>query len=105
MAALNGPDEAFRFAKGEPTRSSLMNTEESRLHARWTSRSDRSRRVAGRVRRSSSTRAITRRTRRPASAWRPYRHSRVIREDGRAGDFGAMVETIFSGMIDPIPSA
>src|SRR5260370_10188574 len=46
MAALNGPDEAFRFAKGDPTRSSLMNTEESRLqrpldfsaatdHAEW----------------------------------------------------------------------
>ena len=31
MAALNGPDEAFRFAKGEPTHSSLMNTEESKL--------------------------------------------------------------------------
>jgi hypothetical protein len=46
MAALNGPDEAFRFAKGEPTHSSLMNTEESKLqrpldfsavtdHAEW----------------------------------------------------------------------
>ena len=46
IAALNGPDEAFRFAKGEPARSSLNNAEETRLsrpldfaavteHAEW----------------------------------------------------------------------
>jgi Protein of unknown function (DUF3604) len=32
-----------------------------------------------------------------------YRNSRVIREDGRAGDFSAMVEIMYSGMIDPDP--
>jgi hypothetical protein len=31
LAALNGPDEAFRFAKGEPARSSLNNTEETQI--------------------------------------------------------------------------
>ena len=31
LAALNGPDEAFRYAKGEPARSSLNNAEENRL--------------------------------------------------------------------------
>ena len=46
LAALNGPDEAFRYAKGEPARSSLNNAEENRLsrpldfaavteHAEW----------------------------------------------------------------------
>ncbi len=29
IAALNGPDEAFRYAKGEPARSSLNNAEVS----------------------------------------------------------------------------
>jgi hypothetical protein len=31
IAALNGPDEAFRSAKGEPARSPLNNAEETRL--------------------------------------------------------------------------
>jgi hypothetical protein len=46
LASLNGPDEAFRYAKGEPARSSLNNAEENRLsrpldfaavteHAEW----------------------------------------------------------------------
>ena len=46
IASLNGPDEAFRYAKGEPARSSLNNAEENRIsrpldfaavteHAEW----------------------------------------------------------------------
>ena len=46
VAALNGPDEAFRFAKGEASRSSLNNAEKTSLrrpldfaavteHAEW----------------------------------------------------------------------
>ena len=46
LAALNGPDEAFRYAKGDPARSSLNNAEQNRLsrpldfaavteHAEW----------------------------------------------------------------------
>ena len=31
VSALNGRDEAFRYAKGEPARSSLNNAEENRL--------------------------------------------------------------------------
>ena len=103
MAALNGPDEAYRFAKGQPTHSSLMNSEESRLqrpldfsavtdHAEWLGEygviiDDSYTPDDAEVRRRLET----------------YRQSRVVREDGRAGDFNAMVEIMFSGMIDPDP--
>ena len=51
IAALNGPDEAFRFAKGEPARSSLNNAEQTRLSTPAGLRGGhRARRVAGRVR-------------------------------------------------------
>jgi hypothetical protein len=103
MACLNGPDEAFRFAKGEATHSSLMNTEESRLqrpldfsaitdHAEWLGEygliidDDYQAEDAGARQRLDT-----------------YRQSRVLRDDGRAGDFNAMVEIMFSGMIDPDP--
>src|SRR5260370_6061254 len=84
MAALNGPDEAYRFAKGEPTHSSLMNTEESRLqrsldftavtdHAEWLGEfgviiDEDYHPADAEVRRRLET----------------YRQSRVIREDRRA---------------------
>ena len=103
MAALNGPDEAFRFAKGEPTHSSLMNTEESKLqrpldftavtdHAEWLGE------YALIIDESYNSED-------PEASKRlaAYRQSRVIRADGRAGDFGPVAETIFSGMIDPDP--
>ena len=103
MAALNGPDEAYRFAKGEPTHSSLMNTEESKLqrpldfsavtdHAEWLGES-------GVIMDENYTSDDPEVRKRLAT----YRNCRVIREDGRAGDFGAMVEIMFSGMIDPDP--
>jgi len=103
MAALNGPDEAFRFAKGEPTRSSLMNAEESRLqrpldfsavtdHAEWLGES-------GVIMDEGYTSDNPEVRKRLAT----YRNSRIIREDGRAGDFSAMVEIMYSGMIDPDP--
>ena len=103
MAALNGPDEAFRFAKGEPTHSSLMNTEESKLqrpldfsavtdHAEWLGE------YALVIDEGYNPEDPEARKR-----LETYRNSRVIREDGRAGDGGAMIETIFSGMIDPDP--
>ena len=38
IAALAGPEEAFRYAKGEPTRSSLNNAEETRVSRPLTSR-------------------------------------------------------------------
>jgi hypothetical protein len=104
MAALNGPDEAFRFAKGEPSRSSLMNTEVSRLqrpldfsaitdHAEWLGEFGL---IIDEDYQPEDTEARKR--------LETYRQSRVIRDDGRAGDFGAMVESMFSGMIDPNPT-
>ena len=103
MAALNGPDEAFRFAKGEPTHSSLMNTEESRLqrpldfsavtdHAEWLGESGV---IMDEVYNPKDPEVRKRLA--------TYRSARVSREDGRAGDFSAMVEIMFSGMIDPDP--
>lgn len=103
MAALNGPDEAFRFAKGEPTHSSLMNTEESRLqrpldfsavtdHAEWLGE-------FGLIIDESYNPEDPEARKRLAT----YRQARVIRDDGRAGDFNPVIETIFSGMIDPDP--
>ncbi len=103
MAALNGPDEAFRFANGEPTRSSMMNTEDSRLqrpldfaavtdHAEWLGEFGL---IIDKVYDTQDPEARKRLA--------TYRQARVIGDDGRAGDFGAVAETIFSGMIDPDP--
>ena len=51
IASLNGPDEAFRFAKGEAARSSLNNAEETRLRRPLDFAAvHRARGVAGRVR-------------------------------------------------------
>ena len=52
LASLNGPDEAFRYAKGEiASRSSLNNAEENQpAPAARLRRGHRARRVAGRVR-------------------------------------------------------
>ena len=104
IAALNGPDEAFRYAKGEPARSSLNNAEENRLsrpldfaavteHAEWLGE-------YGLIvdpdydPEDPAARAIVDR----------YRASRVPGEDGRAGDVHAMVEVVISGMVRPDPT-
>ena len=104
LAALNGPDEAFRYAKGEPARSSLNNAEENRLsrpldfaavteHAEWLGE-------YGLIvdpdydPQDPAARAIVGR----------YRASRVPGEDGRAGDVHAMVEVVISGMVRPDPT-
>ena len=103
IAALNGPDEAFRFAKGEAARSSLNNTEETRLsrpldfaavteHAEWLGE-------YGLIvdpdydPEDPEARALVDR----------YRASRVPGEDGRAGNVQDMVEVVISGMVRPIP--
>ena len=104
IAALNGPDEAFRFAKGEPARSSLNNAEQTRLsrpldfaavteHAEWLGE-------YGLIvdpdyqPEDPAARAIVGR----------YRATRVPGQDGRAGDVHAMVEVVISGMVRPDPT-
>ena len=104
LAALNGPDEAFRFAKGEPARSSLNNAEQTRLprpldfaavteHAEWLGE-------YGLIvdpdynPEDPAARAIVDR----------YRATRVPGQDGRAGDVHAMVEVVISGMVRPDPT-
>ena len=104
IAALNGPDEAFRFAKGEPARSSLNNAEQTRLsrpldfaavteHAEWLGE-------YGLIvdpdyhPEDPAARAIVDR----------YRATRVPGQDGRAGDVHAMVEVVISGMVRPDPT-
>jgi Protein of unknown function (DUF3604) len=104
LASLNGPDEAFRYAKGEPARSSLNNAEQNRLsrpldfaavteHVEWLGEyglivdpdydPD-----------DPAARAIVDR----------YRATRVPGQDGRAGDVHAMVEVVISGMVRPDPT-
>ena len=104
IASLNGPDEAFRFAKGEPARSSLNNAEQTRLsrpldfaavteHAEWLGE-------YGLIvdpdynPEDPAARAILDR----------YRATRVPGQDGRAGDVHAMVEVVISGMVRPDPT-
>ena len=104
IASLNGPDEAFRFAKGEPARSSLNNAEQTRLsrpldfaavteHAEWLGE-------YGLIvdpdynPEDPAARAIVDR----------YRATRVPGQDGRAGDVHAMVEVVISGMVRPDPT-
>ena len=98
------PRRGFRFAKGEPARSSLNNAEQTRLsrpldfaavteHAEWLGEyglivdpdynPD-----------DPAARAILDR----------YRATRVPGQDGRAGDVHAMVEVVISGMVRPDPS-
>jgi hypothetical protein len=104
LAALNGPDEAFRYAKGEAARSSLNNAEENRLsrpldfaavteHAEWLGEYglivD-----PGYDPEDPAVRAIVDR----------YRATRVPGQDGRAGDVHAMVEVVISGMVRPDPT-
>ena len=103
IASLNGPDEAFRFAKGETSRSSLNNAEEARLDTPTRlRRGHRARRVAGRVR-------IGRRSRLQPGGGGGSRASgsipgdRIAGADGRAGDVHDMVEVVISGMVRPDP--
>jgi hypothetical protein len=104
LAALNGPDEAFRFAKGEPARSSLNNAEVTQIsrpldfaavteHSEWLGEygliADPDYLPEGAEARERVER---------------YRASRVAGKDGRAGDLHAMVEVVISGMVRPDPT-
>ena len=105
LASLAGPDEAFRFAKGELSiRSSLNNAEENHLrrpldfaavteHAEWLGEYglvvDPAFRPAG-----DDARARVER----------YRATQVAGADGRAGDLHSMVEVVISGMVRPDPT-
>ena len=105
LASLNGPDEAFRYAKGEiASRSSLNNAEENRLrrpldfaavteHAEWLGEYglvvDPTYSPAG-----DEARARVER----------YRATQVPGADGRAGDVHSMVEVVISGMVRPDPT-
>ena len=104
IASLNGPDEAFRYAKGEPARSSLNNAEESRLrrpldfaavteHSEWLGE-------YGLVVDPEYTPAGEEARERVAR----YRATRTAGDDGRAGDVHDMVEVVISGMVRPDPT-
>ena len=104
IASLNGPDEAFRYAKGEPARSSLNNAEENRLsrpldfaavteHAEWLGEYGL---IVDPDYNPEDPEARARVER--------YRASRVPGDDGRAGDVHDMVEVVISGMVRPDPT-
>jgi hypothetical protein len=104
IAALNGPDEAFRYAKGEPSRSSLNSAEENRLsrpldfaavteHAEWLGE-------YGLV----VDPAYTPEDPEARERVERYRASRVAGDDGRAGHVNDMVEVVISGMVRPDPT-
>ena len=105
LAALNGPDEAFRYAKGEiASRSSLNNAEENQLrrpldfaavteHAEWLGEygliADPAYDPTGDAARERVAR---------------HRATQVAGADGRAGDVHSMVEVVISGMVRPDPT-
>jgi hypothetical protein len=104
LAALNGPDEAFRYAKGEiASRSSLNNAEENRLrrpldfaavteHAEWLGE-------YGLIDRPDTSHGDAARER-----VERYRGTQIPGADGRAGDIHSMVEVVISGMVRPDPT-
>ncbi len=105
LASLNGPDEAFRYAKGElSSQSSLNNAEENRLrrpldfaavteHAEWLGEYGL---VVDPAYNPASDEARARVER--------YRATQVAGADGRAGDIHSMVEVVISGMVRPDPT-
>src|SRR5271166_651683 len=104
IAALNGPDEAFRYAKGEPARSSLNNAEVSRLsrpldfaavteHSEWLGEYGLLVDPDYQPEDPEGRERVER-----------YRASRVPGEDGRAGHIRDTVEVVISGMVGPDPT-
>ena len=104
LAALNGPDEAFRFAKGEASASSLNNAEETRIsrpldfaavteHAEWLGEYGL---IVDPDYAPEDPEARERVER--------YRATQIPGEDGRAGDLHSMVEVVISGMVRPDPT-
>ena len=105
LASLNGPDEAFRYAKGElSSQSSLNNAEENRLrrpldfaavteHAEWLGEYGL---VVDPAYNPASDEARARVER--------YRATQVAGADGRSGDIHSMVEVVISGMVRPDPT-
>jgi len=104
IAALNGPDEAFRYAKGEPARSSMNNTEVSRLsrpldfaavteHSEWLGEYGLLVDPDYNPEDPEGRERVDR-----------YRASRVPGDDGRAGHIQDTVEVVISGMVRPDPT-
>ncbi len=105
LASLAGPDEAFRYAKGElGIRSSLNNAEENRLrrpldfaavteHAEWLGE-------YGLVVDPAFSPACEDARQRVER----YRATQIAGADGRAGDVHSMVEVVISGMVRPDPT-
>ena len=104
IAALNGPDEAFRYAKGEPARSSMNNTEVSHLsrpldfaavteHSEWLGEYGLLVDPDYHPEDPEGRERVDR-----------YRSSRVPGDDGRAGHIQDTVEVVISGMVRPDPT-